>query len=156
MTGSSMKRSDRLGLVKKVVDDFERRKAEALAAAERRVAEAEKKQKDLEAYRDGYVRDFAVRAKTGISGAAARDYQVFLGRLDDAIKQQAQSVTTTHAQRDAERQNWQDAAQRAEAIGQTVKRWQGEEQYALDRREQHETDERSQRIWAQGMTSRGP
>jgi flagellar FliJ protein len=153
--GNSMKRSERLEMVKKVVDDFERRKAEALAVAERRVTESEKKLSDLETYRDGYVRDFALRAKAGIAGAAARDYQVFLGRLDDALKQQAQAVTTTRAQRDAERQNWQDAAQRAEAIGQTVKRWQGEERYALDRREQHESDERSQRIWAQGMTSRG-
>ena len=150
-----MKRSERMGLVKRVVDDSERRKAEALATAERRVADNEKKLTDLEAYRDGYVRDFDVRAKAGIGAAAARDYQVFLGRLDEALKQQAQAVTTTRAQRDAERQNWQDAAQRAEAIGQTVKRWQGEEQYALDRREQNESDERSQRIWAQGMISRG-
>ena len=46
--GATMKRSERLGLVKRVVDDFERRKAEALAAAERRVIETEKKLKDLE------------------------------------------------------------------------------------------------------------
>jgi flagellar FliJ protein len=153
--GDSVKRSERLAMVKKVVDDFERRKAEVLAAAERRVSDNEKKLADLEAYRDGYVRDFTVRARAGIGGAAARDYQVFLTRLDDALKQQAQAVTTTRAQRDSERQNWQDAAQRAEAVGQTVERWRGEERYALDRREQHESDERSQRIWAQGMISRG-
>ena len=150
-----MKRSERLEFVKKVVDDFERRKAEALAASERRVTESEKKLADLEAYRQGYVRDFELRAKAGINAAAARDYQVFLGRLDEALRQQTQAVIGTRAQRDAERQNWQDAAQRAEAIGQTVKRWQGEERHALERREQIETDERSQRIWAQGLTSRG-
>ena len=72
-----MKRSERLEMVKKVVDDFERRKAEALAAAERRVIENEKKLADLEAYRDGYVRDFAVRAKAGIGAAAARDSRCF-------------------------------------------------------------------------------
>lgn len=154
--GVSMKRSERLEIVKKVVDDFERRKAEALAASERRVTESEKKLADLEAYRDGYVRDFDLRAKAGISAAVARDYQVFLGRLDEALRQQTQAVIGTRAQRDAELQNWQDAAQRAEAIGQTVKRWQGEERHALERREQIESDERSQRIWAQGMTSRGP
>jgi flagellar FliJ protein len=151
-----MQRSERLVMVKKVVDDFERRKAEALAASERRVTESEKKLADLEAYRDGYVRDFDLRAKAGIGAAAARDYQVFLGRLDEALRQQTQAVIGTRAQRDAELQNWQDAAQRAEAIGQTVKRWQGEEHHALERREQIESDERSQRIWAQGMTSRGP
>ena len=151
-----MKRSERLEIVKKVVDDFERRKAEALAACERRVTESEKKLSDLEAYRDGYVRDFNLRAKAGIGAAAARDYQVFLGRLDEALRQQTQAVIGTRAQRDAELQNWQDAAQRAEAIGQTVKRWQGDERHALERREQIESDERSQRIWAQGMNSRGP
>jgi flagellar protein FliJ len=150
-----MKRSQRLDIVKKVVDDFERRKAEALAASERRVAESEKKLANLEAYRDGYVRDFQLRAAAGINAAAARDYQVFLSRLDEALRQQTQAVIGTRAQRDAELQNWQDAAQRAEAIGQTVKRWQGEERHELERREQVETDERSQLIWAQGVISRG-
>ena len=153
--GVAMKRSERLQMVKKVVDDFERRKAEALAASERRVTESEKKLGELEEYRAGYVRDFSTRAKAGINGAAARDFQAFLARLDEALQQQNQTVTNVRAQRDAERQNWQDAAQRAEAIGTTVKRWQGEERYALERREQHETDERSQHIWAQGRLIRG-
>jgi flagellar protein FliJ len=150
-----MKRSERLQMVKKVVDDFERRKAEALAASERRVTDCEKKLAELEDYRAGYVRDFSVRAKAGINGAAARDFQVFLARLDEALHQQNQMVISTRAQRDAERQNWVDAAQRAEAISTTVIRWQGEERYALERREQHESDERSQRIWAQGKLIRG-
>jgi len=150
-----MKRVQRLERVKKVVDDFERRKAEALAACERRVTESEKKLAELEAYRAGYVNDFAARAKSGIGAAAARDYQVFLGRLDEALLQQNQAVIATRAQRDCERQNWQDAATRAEAVGHTVKRWQSEERHELERREQHESDERSQRIWAQRADSRG-
>ena len=48
--GLTMKRSERLQMVKKVVDDFERRKAEALAACERRVTESEKKLAELEEY----------------------------------------------------------------------------------------------------------
>jgi len=148
-----MKRSDRMEMVKKVVDDFERRKAEALALSERRVTESEKKLTDLEAYRTNYVRDFQTRAQSGINGAAARDFQAFLARLDDALQQQNQVCIGTRAQRDAERQNWQDAAQRAEAIGTTVKRWQNEERLVLEKREQRDSDERSQRIWAQGKLS---
>ncbi len=155
MLGDSMKRVERLAMVKKVVDDFERRKAESLAVSERRVTESENKLAELEAYRDSYVRDFAVRAQQGMSGAAARDYQAFLARLDDALHQQHQTVVGTRAQRDSELQNWQDAAQRAEAIGTTVKRWQSEERHALERREQHESDERSQRIWAQSRVTSG-
>jgi len=150
-----MKRIERLEMVKKVVDDFERRKAEALAVSERRVTESEKKLAELEMYRDGYVREFALRAQQGMSGAAARDFQAFLARLDDALRQQHHNVIGTRAQRDSELQNWQDAAQRAEAIGTTVKRWQIEERHELERREQHESDERSQRIWAQGRITSG-
>jgi flagellar FliJ protein len=150
-----MKRSERLDMVKKVVDDFERRKAEALAASERRVSESEKKLAELEAYKASYVREFALRVQVGMPGAAARDFQAFLARLDDALHQQEQNVTSTRAQRDSERQNWQDAAQRAEAIGTTVKRWQSEERHALERREQHESDERSQLLWAQGKLTSG-
>jgi flagellar FliJ protein len=142
-------------MVKKVVDDFERRKAEALAACERRVSESEKKLTELEAYKASYVRDFAIRAQAGIDGAAARGYQAFLARLDEALQQQEQVVTNTRAQRDTELQNWQNAAQRAETIGTTVKRWQSEERYALERREQQESDERSQRIWLQGRLTSG-
>ena len=155
MMGSSMKRSQRLEMVKKVVDDFERRKAQALAACERRVNESERKLSELEAYRASYVRDFVVRAQAGIAAAAARDYQVFLSRLDEALHQQAQSVIGIRALRDSELQNWQDAAQRAEAIGTTVQRWQSEERYALERREQNESDERSQQVWAQERVTRG-
>jgi flagellar protein FliJ len=150
-----MKRTQRLEMVKKVVDDLERRKAEALAACERRVNESETKLTELEAYRAGYLRDFTVRAQAGMSGASARDFQVFLSRLDEALRQQTHAVIGTRAQRDSELQNWQDAAQRADAIGHTVKRMQSEERHLLERREQHESDERSQRAWVQGMTLRG-
>lgn len=142
-------------MVKKVVDALERSKAEALAACERRVNESEAKLTELETYRAGYVCDFALRAEAGMSGASARDYQVFLSRLDEALRQQAQAVIGTRAQRDSERQNWQDAAQRADAIGHTVQRWQSEEHRLLERHEQHESDERSQRIWAHGAALRG-
>lgn len=142
-------------MVQKVVDDVERRKAEALALCERRVSESEKKLAELEEYKASYVRDFAIRAQAGMDGAAARGYQAFLARLDDALQQQEQAVTNTRAQRDAQLQNWQDAAQRAETIGTTVKRWQSEERYALERREQQESDERSQRIWVQSRVTSG-
>jgi flagellar biosynthesis chaperone FliJ len=59
------------------------------------------------------------------------------------------------AQRDGEMQTWQGAAQRAEAVGQMVKRFQTEEAHAVDRREQFESDERSARAWTYGVVARG-
>ena len=150
-----MKRSERMQMVKKVADDFERRRAEALAVCERRVTESEKKLSDLGSYREGYVRDFDTRAKSGIGAAAAQNFQAFLVKLEEAMRQQEQVIENACKHRDAEEQKWRSAAQRAEVIGKTIERWQGEEQHALDRREQRDSDERATRIWAQGVITRG-
>ena len=150
-----MKRAQRLEMVQNVVDDLERKRAEALANSEHRVTESEAKLAELEAYQASYVRGFAVRAGSGIDGNLARDYQAFLARLEEAIRQQTQIVTRARAQRDSEMQNWQGAAQRAEAVGQMVKRFQTEEVRAADKLEQQESDERSARAWAYGLVARG-
>jgi flagellar FliJ protein len=150
-----MKRAQRLEMVQNVVDDQERRRAEALATSETRVSESEAKLDELQSYHESYVRGFAVRAESGIDGAMARDYQAFLARLEEALRQQTQMVIRARAQRDGEMQTWQGAAQRAEAVGQMVKRFQTEEARAVDRREQFESDERSARAWTYGVVARG-
>jgi flagellar FliJ protein len=150
-----MKRAQRLEMVQKVVDDQEQRGATALAASERHLTEGEAKLVELRNYHASYVRDFTVRAQGGMDSVMVRDYQTFLSRLDEAVRQQSQLVGRARAQRDGERQTWQGAAQRAQAVGQMVKRFQTEEERALDRREQNESDERSQRAWSQGMSPYG-
>ncbi len=150
-----MKRAQRLQLVQHVVDDQERRRAEALAQCEQRVTESEAKLVELENYHASYVRGFAARAERGIDAAMARDYQAFLARLEEAMRQQSLIVTRSRAQRDGELRTWQGAAQRAEAVGQMVRRFQSEEVRTADRREQSESDERAQRAWAYGNVPSG-
>lgn len=140
-----MKRSKRMQTVERVVSDVERKRAEALALSERRVSEGESKLAELETYQKSYASQFNSRAGAGIGAAGLRDFQTFMAKLADAVKQQAQIVTKAKADRDAELKTWQSAAQRSEAVGGLVKRWQHEEQRADDRREQSESDERSQR-----------
>jgi len=139
-----MKRSERMQTVEKVVSDVERKRAQALAASERRVSESETKLTELESYQKNYADQFNARAGAGIGAAGLRDFQTFMARLADALKQQTQIVLKAKSDRDAELKTWQNAAQRAEAVGGLVKRWQTEEQRADDRREQSESDERSQ------------
>ncbi len=149
------KRSQRMEVVQKVVDDAEQRRARALAASERQVAESEAKLAELEAYQSNYIREFNARAGSGMNAASARDYQVFLARLGEALRQQSQAVTRAKAQRDSERRNWQGAAQRADAIEHVVKRWSAEEQREVDRREQQASDEFAQRNWSNGKNPLG-
>jgi len=151
----AIKRAQRMAVVQKVVDDQERQRAKALAASEQRVAEAETKLAELEAYRANYLRDFSSRAGGGMNAARARDYQVFLARLEEALRQQAQILERAKSQRDTERRNWQGAATRADAVDHMVKVWDTADRKDLERHEQKESDEFSQRSRAHGVHRRG-
>lgn len=140
-----MTRSKRMQTVERVVSDAERKRAEALAARERHVMECESKLSELEAYQKSYADQFQTRAGAGMGAAGLRDYQTFMARLEEAVKQQAQLVLRARSDRDAERKVWQHAAQRAAGIGGLVERWQKEEQRQADKREQRESDDRAQR-----------
>ena len=131
--------------VQNLYDDTERRHAVALATVERKVADAEAKLQELERYRGDYENQFKQRAGRGIGARDLRDYQAFLARLTEAIRQQHAVVKRAQSERDAERLRWQDAAKRAKALGHVVEQWQSEERRASDRREQRESDERAQR-----------
>lgn len=127
------------------MENAEKRQARALGAAERRVVDAEAKLQELSRYRAEYEQQFTARAGNGIGVAELRDYQAFLARLADAIRQQHSVVQRARSDRDAERMRWQDAARRTKAIDHVAAQWHAEEQRAADRRDQNETDERAQR-----------
>lgn len=150
-----MKKTERIGMVRRVVDGIERRKAEALAACERSVLAAQAKLEELEAYRAAYVRDFSRRAGSGMNGAGMREYQVFLGRLDEALRHQTHILSQARLQRGAELESWRNAARRAAAVGNLATHWQVEERLASDKIEQKETDERSQQLWSRRSTAHG-
>ncbi len=140
-----MNRSRRLEPVRKVVDDVERRRAEQLAASEQCLTDCERKLHELEQYQNDYRQKLNARSSGGIGIAGLRDYQVFLARLADAIRQQTQLVVATRTTCELERQQWQEAARRCKAIEHVVDNWQLEERRDNDRREQRDSDERAQR-----------
>lgn len=140
-----MKRVDRLEPVLKVVDDTERRLAEHYASAERLLNASEQKLQELSMYRDDYTQGFARRASGGMGARDLVDYQAFMSRLNEAIKQQSQLVSVARNECAIQRKRWQEAAQRAKALGHVIERWQQEEVRASDRREQRDADERGQR-----------
>ena len=140
-----MTRTKRLQPVQDVVENAEKRLAQSLAAHERRLNEAETKLVELTRYRGEYEQQYTQRAGSGIGVTELRDYQAFLARLSEAMRQQQSVVHRVRAERDAERLRWQDAARRVKAIDHVVTQWQDEERRIADRRDQLETDERGQR-----------
>jgi len=140
-----MSRARRMQPVQRVMDAGERAQAEKLAASETRVADSERKLQELEQYRADYQRAYTDRVTAGMGSASLRDYQLFLARLAEAVRQQTQTVAMTRADRDREMMRWQDAARRAKAIDHVVENWQAEDRRDADRREQRDSDERAQR-----------
>jgi flagellar protein FliJ len=141
-----MTRTKRIAPVQTLFDDNERRLAQSLASYERRVRDSETKLSELERYRGEYEKQFTQSAGRGMSVTDLRDYQAFLARLNEAIRQQRTLTQRAQIERDAERERWQEAARRAKALGYVVESWKAEERRALDQRDQRETDERAQRI----------
>lgn len=140
-----MKRAKRLEPVQHIVDDAQRRLALSVAAFERRVLEGEAKLAELTRYKGEYEQQFSQRAGRGIGATDLRDYQAFLARLAEAIKQQQALVNRARIEHQAERVKWQESLKRAKALGHVVERWQAEERHASERRDQRESDERAQR-----------
>jgi len=131
--------------VQNLVDDKERRLAQSLAAFEKKLTDSEHKHQELERYLQEYEKQFKDTAVRGIGVAGLRDYQAFLARLNEAIRQQHTLVLRARAERDAERLKWQEMARKAKALDHVVGQWNEDERRARDRREQLETDERAQR-----------
>ncbi|MGC4028528.1 MAG: flagellar export protein FliJ [Steroidobacteraceae bacterium] len=140
-----MKRTRRLAPVQQVFSATEQDRARDLGAARQRVEAAQRKLAELRQYRDDYAATFENQARKGHGVAALRDFQVFLARLDLALRQQEQLVILARDDEDAHKLRWQAAARRSRALDTVVERWQGEERRQEDRREQHQIDERAQR-----------
>ena len=136
-----------LSLIQRVTDDEERRRAESLATRERRVTDCEAKLAELERYHTGYLSEFAHHAARGIDGGRVREFQAFLSRLAEALRQQSEVVERAKADRDAELSSWRRAAQRAQMVDHVVKRREADERRISERREQRESDERSARTF---------
>jgi len=140
-----MKRAKRLEPVQHIVDEAQKRLAMSVAAFEKRLLDGEQKLDELVRYKAEYEQGFQQRATGGIGVTELRDYQAFLARLAEAIKQQQALVNRARAEHEAERVKWQGALVRSKALGHVVERWQAEERHVSEQREQRESDERAQR-----------
>jgi flagellar FliJ protein len=131
--------------VQTVVDEKERQRAEQLAGGEQKVSASEKRLAELTQYEADYRHNFKNKVSAGMSSLELRDYQMFLAKLAEAIRQQNALVSAARQERDEHRTQWQHAAQRAKAVENVIDHWQAEERKATDRREQRDSDERANR-----------
>jgi len=141
-----MKRPNRLEIVRKVMSDKEQECAVRLTGAQHRLAEAERRAIELRRYLREYQQSFEQRAKRGIGVSGVRDYQTFIARIAEAVRQQDGLVQQLRAEAERARAQWRHAAARKSGIGKVVAKAQHEARQHEERQVQKEHDERAQRL----------
>lgn len=140
-----MKRSKRLEPVGEMADGEERECAARVAGLQARLDDAQRRSVELKRYLVEYQSMFTQRAAAGIGVAGLRDYQTFLARLNEAVRQQENVVAHLEADCARARVEWLDAAARKSAVSKVIESARSEDQKSEDRLSQKETDEHAQR-----------
>ncbi|SFW14453.1 flagellar export protein FliJ [Nitrosovibrio sp. Nv17] len=102
----------------------------------------------LQQYREDYRTRFQTQARQGLTAAGWRNYQEFLERLDAAILQQEDAVSSTRERVAAGRIAWQSARRTYNSYETLTQRQIQAELQRATKREQKETDEHVNNIAA--------
>lgn len=139
-----MNRSDRMKPIKRHADTRERDAGAGLAQARTLVEERERQLAELRRYREEYAGQQANAIGT-VDPVRLQNYHAFLGRLQDAVRQQQQLVDDAKAELERRMAEWQAMRAEAAALGRVVERLEDGERRESDRREQQDHDERALR-----------
>jgi flagellar FliJ protein len=141
-----MKRSKRLEPVVKVAENHKQQAAKALGDSQSALQQAQQRLDELKNYREEYVRRFHASGAVGMSAVQMADYRLFLSNLSRAIEQQTQLVKQAEVAVDKQRQQWFNRRGKVKMLDKVVSRFQADEQRVVDKKEQQEQDEQSQRL----------
>jgi flagellar protein FliJ len=120
--------------------------AERLLLLIRRKEEAAKiKHEELTRYRVEYQTRLSDSSQLGMDIQMLRDYHVFLGKLDLAIRNQAGEVEHMHGRWQAAHESWLELRQKVKSFEVLETRFREAEYRRQDRREQRQIDEFSGR-----------
>ena len=136
--------SKRMQPVAKIVHEWEQDAARLFAEGQREVHKLERQLEELQSYRDEYARRLERSGGNGLSALQARDFSLFLARLNEAISQQVKMLEVAYSELEKRHQVWQEKHRRAGAIDNVIGRLQDREQSKHLRDEQREHDEHSQ------------
>lgn len=138
-----MNRSDRLQPVAAIAERKEKDAASALGEARQAVSIEEKRFQDLVQYRQEYISDFQRKGRAGLTGAAIKQFQSFLLRLDQAVEQQRERIQGAQTQVTGKVAQWQQKLGQSRALGQVVNQLSQQEQHERDKKDQRSLDDRA-------------
>ena len=141
----AMTRSKRMQPVHGVARKREQDAGRQLDQSRRNLEAQQTKLAELRAYREQYAHEFTTSSGHGLDATRLRDYRVFLGRLNEAVRQQEEIVARCHEQLTQDRAQWIASRSHSQAIEKVIDGFRREERRQEDKLEQREQDERAQR-----------
>lgn len=105
--------------------------------------EADEKLRQLTAYREDYRAKLLQTTRLGMQVNSLRDFQLFLGKLEVAIRQQAEEVGLCKKRWEDGRHEWQAKQRKLKAFDTLSQRHLSSERKREDKLEQREQDELS-------------
>lgn len=136
-----MTRSKRMQPVQRVAQRREQDAMQKLGQAQQYLAAQKTKLAELRDYREQYTRQFETSSGAGLGATWIRDYRIFLGRLNEAIRQQELSIARSVEQLEEIRGQWMETHCHSQAIDKVVGGFVREERKQQDKQEQREQDE---------------
>ena len=130
-----------IDLAQRDTDDAAKRLGAALAA----VQAAEQQLQMLAGYRDDYAARFEARLTAGMTPVAYRNFQAFMGKLDNAIAGQQEVLRHARRRADLEKDAWQNCERKRMSYSTLDDRAQQQVQRAEARRDQKLMDEHAAR-----------
>jgi len=115
--------------------------AAKLGSAIRASQELESKLSLLKKYREDYSQKLQAEMKAGRDMQHIRNFQSFLGKIDDAINGQQKLVLDAHKQVQIEKKHWQDEERKRKSFSTLEERAEKAQQKKEARQDQIQTDE---------------
>ncbi len=140
-----MTRSDRLKPIQQVAQVRERDAARAFGESRCRLEEEEQRLAELEAYRAEYLQRFRALQQEGITVGQLLEYQAFLGKLETALRHQAEIVELRRADAERRMAAWTDRRTHTRAMDRALENMEAAELEARERLDQKALDDRNQR-----------
>jgi len=135
-----MTKSKRFEPIHEIANNSANDLSREVADAERRLADVERQLEQLKSYRSDYLTRSS-SDPAAVDAVRLQNFRMFLDRLGDAIRLQADVVAGARAEYEAKRMRWSEKRVEAEALGKVVERFRVDERRIQDKRDQNEMDE---------------
>lgn len=140
-----MKKSQRLDPVIRVAKNREQKAAKAFGESRRLLEKNEAKLVELLGYQQEYTKRYEDIGHNGIGINKINEYRQFLSRLNEAISSQRELIRLKQSDLDRKNTTWRQTRVKHKSIDKIATRYRINEHEDEDRREQADTDDRSQR-----------